>query len=76
MWASAGGALAAAGEAWCAGWARVGRAAAPYSLRLRAGTLALEPAELQSVHAHTLLRTRHNRKTISLDLNITKSHKC
>lgn len=57
MWAaySGGGAVGAGegAEAWCAGWARVGRAALPYSLRLLPGTLALLPDTLQSVIPHT-----------------------
>lgn len=51
MWASYGGDTGEGAEsgAWCSGWARVGRAALPYSLRLLPGTLALLPDTLHFI---------------------------
>ncbi|KAJ0172845.1 hypothetical protein K1T71_011984 [Dendrolimus kikuchii] len=58
LWAGRGGpadaaaaAPAPADEAWCAGWVRLGRAAAPFSLKLVPGTLALQPPSLHFVTA-------------------------
>ncbi|KAG6460931.1 hypothetical protein O3G_MSEX012316 [Manduca sexta] len=41
----------AGGEAWCAGWARVGRAALRYAVRLLPGTLRADPPALHLVTA-------------------------
>lgn len=44
LWAKYGG---GAEGLWCGGWVRAGAAAAPYSLRLLPGTLALLPPRLE-----------------------------